>query len=323
MAEHPGHSLPGDGGQGKPPRLRFGVPICKTGPPPSFFFHFAHRPEKLCGLRDPRLDVLWLHPLQRQSVPLSSSWGIRDVQSRNNFCRAANRPRFPWLLGEPRSSPPRRCLPFADLDECSEGNGGCQQTCVNMMGSYECFCREGFFLSDNQHTCIQRPEGQCSASPRHPPCPPLRPPKEGPRGETLAVLLGSGPEDWWWCLLRWWPSGGLQETPKGVGGLLPSPPYDARVWDPPASVRGVLQIPKQIWRERAGRGGCRAHKHLQSETLAGPLTKHNDTKRRMSNSSSERFMKQKVPGDPGAALQDPSSPARSCAAPIPSPRYQL
>lgn len=46
-----------------------------------------------------------------------------------------------------------------DVDECAEGNGGCQQTCVNMMGSYECHCREGFFLSDNQHTCIQRPEG--------------------------------------------------------------------------------------------------------------------------------------------------------------------
>ena len=50
------------------------------------------------------------------------------------------------------------CL--ADVDECAEGNGGCQQSCVNMMGSYECHCREGFFLSDNQHTCIQRPEGQ-------------------------------------------------------------------------------------------------------------------------------------------------------------------
>lgn len=36
------------------------------------------------------------------------------------------------------------------------------------MGSYECFCREGFFLSDNQHTCIQRPEGQCAASPAMP-----------------------------------------------------------------------------------------------------------------------------------------------------------
>lgn len=51
-------------------------------------------------------------------------------------------------------------LSCADVDECAEGNGGCQQSCVNMMGSYECHCREGFFLSDNQHTCIQRPEGQ-------------------------------------------------------------------------------------------------------------------------------------------------------------------
>ena len=51
-------------------------------------------------------------------------------------------------------------LSYTDVDECAEGNGGCQQSCVNMMGSYECHCREGFFLSDNQHTCIQRPEGQ-------------------------------------------------------------------------------------------------------------------------------------------------------------------
>lgn len=57
----------------------------------------------------------------------------------------------------PRPHPPLSCT---DVDECAEGNGGCQQSCVNMMGSYECHCREGFFLSDNQHTCIQRPEGQ-------------------------------------------------------------------------------------------------------------------------------------------------------------------
>lgn len=57
----------------------------------------------------------------------------------------------PWLANH---------LSCTDVDECAEGNGGCQQSCVNMMGSYECHCREGFFLSDNQHTCIQRPEGQ-------------------------------------------------------------------------------------------------------------------------------------------------------------------
>lgn len=61
------------------------------------------------------------------------------------------------LVGIPRPHHPLSCT---DVDECAEGNGGCQQSCVNMMGSYECHCREGFFLSDNQHTCIQRPEGQ-------------------------------------------------------------------------------------------------------------------------------------------------------------------
>ena len=49
--------------------------------------------------------------------------------------------------------------PPADVDECLENNGGCQHTCLNVMGSYECRCQEGFFLSDNQHTCIHRSEG--------------------------------------------------------------------------------------------------------------------------------------------------------------------
>ena len=49
--------------------------------------------------------------------------------------------------------------PPPDVDECLENNGGCQHTCVNVMGSYECRCKEGFFLSDNQHTCIHRSEG--------------------------------------------------------------------------------------------------------------------------------------------------------------------
>lgn len=51
---------------------------------------------------------------------------------------------------------------FLDVDECLSNNGGCQQICVNTMGSYECQCKEGFFLSDNQHTCIHRSIGKCS-----------------------------------------------------------------------------------------------------------------------------------------------------------------
>lgn len=68
-------------------------------------------------------------------------------------------PTTPW----PHPPTAHQPLSRTDVDECAEGNGGCQQSCVNMMGSYECHCREGFFLSDNQHTCIQRPEGQPSA----------------------------------------------------------------------------------------------------------------------------------------------------------------
>ncbi|MEE6498721.1 hypothetical protein FKM82_003214, partial [Ascaphus truei] len=48
--------------------------------------------------------------------------------------------------------------PALDVDECLLNNGGCQHVCVETMGSYECRCKEGFFLSDNQHTCIHRSE---------------------------------------------------------------------------------------------------------------------------------------------------------------------
>lgn len=55
-------------------------------------------------------------------------------------------------------------LPFSssptDVDECQDNNGGCQQICVNALGSYECQCHSGFFLSDNQHTCIHRSNGE-------------------------------------------------------------------------------------------------------------------------------------------------------------------
>ena len=94
-----------------------------------------------------------------RASPFFCSWDIRGVKQKLFAPQHICHTRFP-IPSACRGAMLTPCrLPFADLDECSEGNGGCQQTCVNMMGSYECFCREGFFLSDNQHTCIQRPEG--------------------------------------------------------------------------------------------------------------------------------------------------------------------
>ena len=40
-----------------------------------------------------------------------------------------------------------------DINECSTNNGGCNQTCTNTNGSYECSCNIGFNLADNNHDC--------------------------------------------------------------------------------------------------------------------------------------------------------------------------
>ena len=37
-----------------------------------------------------------------------------------------------------------RCV---DIDECSHNNGGCEHRCVNLVGSYDCVCAEGFGLT--------------------------------------------------------------------------------------------------------------------------------------------------------------------------------
>ena len=40
-----------------------------------------------------------------------------------------------------------------DEDECQNNNGGCQDKCVNTVGSYICSCREGFVLQKDKHSC--------------------------------------------------------------------------------------------------------------------------------------------------------------------------
>ena len=40
-----------------------------------------------------------------------------------------------------------------DINECSVGNGGCQQACVNTNGSYYCDCQSGYSLNADNATC--------------------------------------------------------------------------------------------------------------------------------------------------------------------------
>ena len=42
---------------------------------------------------------------------------------------------------------------YLDVDECVRSKGGCQETCVNIPGSYHCTCPTGFILASDLKHC--------------------------------------------------------------------------------------------------------------------------------------------------------------------------
>jgi hypothetical protein len=41
----------------------------------------------------------------------------------------------------------------ADINECAANNGGCQQNCINTLGSYYCNCSSGYTLNTDGKSC--------------------------------------------------------------------------------------------------------------------------------------------------------------------------
>ncbi|ELK13586.1 hypothetical protein PAL_GLEAN10012839, partial [Pteropus alecto] len=42
-----------------------------------------------------------------------------------------------------------------DVDECTVVNGGCQQSCINTLGTFHCECDTGYRLHADERTCIK------------------------------------------------------------------------------------------------------------------------------------------------------------------------
>ena len=40
-----------------------------------------------------------------------------------------------------------------DVIECTSDNGGCEQTCDNVPGSFTCTCEDGYYLETNRLNC--------------------------------------------------------------------------------------------------------------------------------------------------------------------------
>ena len=44
----------------------------------------------------------------------------------------------------------------ADIDECSEKNGGCADNCNNFVGGFNCSCHDGFQLMNDKKGCKRK-----------------------------------------------------------------------------------------------------------------------------------------------------------------------
>ena len=60
------------------------------------------------------------------------------------------------------------CRQCVDINECAEASkGGCDQTCLNTPGGYQCQCGHGYQLTPDNHTCgdlneCTKNNGDCS-----------------------------------------------------------------------------------------------------------------------------------------------------------------
>ena len=41
----------------------------------------------------------------------------------------------------------------SDTDECQENTSRCSQECNNTIGGYQCYCKDGYSLANDSHTC--------------------------------------------------------------------------------------------------------------------------------------------------------------------------
>ena len=42
---------------------------------------------------------------------------------------------------------------ISDTDECNTTNGGCEQVCTNILGSFYCSCNNGYQLQQDGSSC--------------------------------------------------------------------------------------------------------------------------------------------------------------------------
>lgn len=100
----------------------------------------------LLGRIQTQLGRLQLRRHVKPFTPLCYLKSMTNIQSRQQ--RSVSFPSPP----PPSSLSDSLCV---DVDECLAANGGCDHTCQNNAGSFQCFCRRGFRLDEDRQSCIR------------------------------------------------------------------------------------------------------------------------------------------------------------------------
>ena len=72
------------------------------------------------------------------------------------FCGTLTKTSSKQKQGETNKTLKCELFVFADVNECSREGHGCEQICINTVGSYYCVCRNGYFLHEDRRTCLGR-----------------------------------------------------------------------------------------------------------------------------------------------------------------------
>lgn len=75
-----------------------------------------------------------------------------------------------WAVTPLAAHSPRPALGSTDINECLANNGGCDHSCRNTVGSFECGCRKGYKLLTDERTCQGEPS-RCQDMPSARPLP--------------------------------------------------------------------------------------------------------------------------------------------------------
>ncbi|KAJ8392902.1 hypothetical protein AAFF_G00071060 [Aldrovandia affinis] len=117
-----------------------------------------------------RWDHGWISNDERKLVSLCGHKSYKELQSSVNPLLSSTVSGCLMLSFHSDYSNTKRHSGFRafytvqDVDECVDSDNACTHFCANYIGGYRCFCRQGYYLEKDEHTCTVNCSADLSGS---------------------------------------------------------------------------------------------------------------------------------------------------------------